>query len=153
MTLGVNLAPRVNFGNFSHLRSPLGVNTLTYRRTKARTESLHPPWGITSSLGDEIHPWGQLQPWGSNFASRGEINNWFHPGLPLKINLFSGDPRGYVHTYRMALWAAHFGGADEAFRNPSSDECLQVSISFSLNFEQKKFQDQFFTCLWIKFIQ
>ena len=25
----------------------------------------------------------------------------------------------------MALWAAHFGGADEAFRNPSSDECLQ----------------------------
>lgn len=35
-----------------------------------------------------------------------------------------GDPRGDVHTYRMALWAAHFGGYDEAFRNPASDECL-----------------------------
>ena len=38
--------------------------------------------------------------------------------------IVSGNPRGYIHTYRMALWAAHFGGADEAFRNPSSDECL-----------------------------
>jgi hypothetical protein len=24
----------------------------------------------------------------------------------------------------MALWAAHFGGYDEAFRNPSSQECI-----------------------------
>jgi phospholipase D1/2 len=36
-----------------------------------------------------------------------------------------GNPRGDIHTYRMALWAAHFGGADQAFQNPSSEECLQ----------------------------
>jgi phospholipase D1/2 len=35
-----------------------------------------------------------------------------------------GDPRGGVHTYRMALWAAHLGGADDAYLNPSSDECM-----------------------------
>ncbi len=33
-------------------------------------------------------------------------------------------PRGGVHTYRMALWAAHLGGADRAYLNPGSDECL-----------------------------
>ena len=36
-----------------------------------------------------------------------------------------GDPRGDVHTYRMALWAAHFGGHDDAFQNPNSDECRE----------------------------
>jgi phospholipase D1/2 len=35
-----------------------------------------------------------------------------------------GDPRGDIHTYRMALWAAHFGCADEAYSNPASDECM-----------------------------
>lgn len=35
-----------------------------------------------------------------------------------------GDPRGDIHTFRMALWAAHLGGADEAYANPGSDECL-----------------------------
>ncbi len=35
-----------------------------------------------------------------------------------------GDPRGGVHTYRMALWAAHLGGADDAYLNPASDDCL-----------------------------
>ena len=33
--------------------------------------------------------------------------------------------RGDVHTYRMALWAAHLGGAQEALLNPESDECLE----------------------------
>ena len=36
-----------------------------------------------------------------------------------------GDPRGDVHTYRMALWSAHFGGFDEAFLNPNTDECRE----------------------------
>ena len=34
------------------------------------------------------------------------------------------NPRGAVHTFRMALWSAHFGGYDEAYLNPSSDDCL-----------------------------
>jgi len=36
----------------------------------------------------------------------------------------AGDPRGSVHAFRMALWSAHFGGYDEAFLNPSSEDCL-----------------------------
>ena len=35
-----------------------------------------------------------------------------------------GDPRGSVHTFRMALWSAHFGGYDEAYLNPASEECI-----------------------------
>ncbi len=35
-----------------------------------------------------------------------------------------GLPRGGVRTYRMALWAAHLAGADEAYADPSSDDCL-----------------------------
>ena len=29
-----------------------------------------------------------------------------------------GDPRGGVHTYRMALWSAHLGGYREEYMNP-----------------------------------
>ena len=39
-----------------------------------------------------------------------------------------GDqPRGQVHAYRMALWAAHLGvGADPAdYADPGSDQCLE----------------------------
>ena len=39
-----------------------------------------------------------------------------------------GDPRGDIHTYRMALWAAHFGGCDEAFQNPNTDACREKGI-------------------------
>ena len=35
-----------------------------------------------------------------------------------------GHPRGDVHTYRMALWAAHLAGAEEVYENPGSEECL-----------------------------
>ena len=35
-----------------------------------------------------------------------------------------GDPRGSVHTFRMALWSAHMGGYDEDYLNPASDECM-----------------------------
>ena len=51
-----------------------------------------------------------------------------------------GDPRGDVHTYRMALWAAHLGGAALAYANPGSDLCLekvrQVSVSYSKLFRK-----------------
>ncbi len=36
----------------------------------------------------------------------------------------SDQPRGGVHTYRMALWSAHLGGYDPAYDDPASDECL-----------------------------
>ena len=35
-----------------------------------------------------------------------------------------GDPRGDIHTFRMALWAAHFGGFSGEYANPASEECL-----------------------------
>ena len=34
------------------------------------------------------------------------------------------NPRGDVHSFRMALWAAHLGGYDEAHLQPESDDCL-----------------------------
>jgi len=36
------------------------------------------------------------------------------------------DPRGGVHTYRMALWSAHLGGYSEAYLNPNSEECASA---------------------------
>ena len=34
------------------------------------------------------------------------------------------NPRGSVHSFRMALWSAHFGGYDEAYLNPNSEDCM-----------------------------
>merc|ERR1711971_988561 len=34
------------------------------------------------------------------------------------------NPRGDIHSFRMALWAAHLGGFDEAYLQPESDDCL-----------------------------
>ena len=34
------------------------------------------------------------------------------------------NPRGSVHTFRMALWSAHFGGYNKSYLNPASEECL-----------------------------
>ena len=34
------------------------------------------------------------------------------------------NPRGDVHSFRMALWAAHLGGYDEAFLQPESEDCF-----------------------------
>ena len=45
----------------------------------------------------------------------------FQPGHTVNEE---GDPRGGVHTYRMALWTAHLGGTDDAYLNPASDDCL-----------------------------
>ena len=45
-----------------------------------------------------------------------------------------GDPRGDIHTYRMALWTAHFGGFDEAFLNPNTQECMDKVKEISQTF-------------------
>ena len=44
------------------------------------------------------------------------------------------NPRGAVHTFRQAIWAAHLGGVDEAFANPESDECLAKVREISQGF-------------------
>ena len=53
-----------------------------------------------------------------------------------------GDPRGSVHTFRMALWSAHFGGYDEAYLNPASDECLSKVQEMSKEFWEVYTQEE-----------
>jgi len=45
-----------------------------------------------------------------------------------------GNPRGDVHTYRMALWAAHFGGHQDVFENPNTSECRGKVVEISEKF-------------------
>ena len=45
-----------------------------------------------------------------------------------------GNPRGSVHTYRMALWAAHLGGYAQEYANPGSDLCLEKVKDITNNF-------------------
>ena len=40
-------------------------------------------------------------------------------------SIAAGQPRGDIHTFRMALWSAHLGGYNELFENPNSAECLE----------------------------
>ena len=40
-------------------------------------------------------------------------------------SIADGQPRGDVHTFRMALWSAHLGGHSHMFENPNSAECLE----------------------------
>jgi len=35
-----------------------------------------------------------------------------------------GQPRGDIHSFRMALWSAHLGGHDSAYQDPASPECV-----------------------------
>jgi len=53
-----------------------------------------------------------------------------------------GDPRGGVHTYRMALWSAHLGGHDEAYLNPASDECAAKVSEVTDDFWEKYTADE-----------
>ena len=48
-----------------------------------------------------------------------------------------GDPRGNVHTFRQALWAAHLGGGhNEAFQNPESDGCMETVREIAEGFSE-----------------
>jgi len=44
------------------------------------------------------------------------------------------NPRGDVHSFRMALWAAHLGGYDEAYLQPESEDCLTKVRDTTQNF-------------------
>lgn len=47
-----------------------------------------------------------------------------------------GQPRGDIHTFRMALFAAHLGGHDEAYCSPSSLECVTKVRHISQGFQE-----------------
>ena len=55
----------------------------------------------------------------------------YQPGHTVKEE---GNPRGSVHAYRMALWAAHLGGYAQEYANPSSDLCLEKVKAVTQNF-------------------
>jgi hypothetical protein len=88
-----------------------------FRRTKGRTEGLN-PWGVTSPLGNKVHPWGRLQSWGTNFAPRGDVktglcligvvnsvDRWllFKPKIPI-LGKFWRALYSKMLTYFMAIW-------------------------------------------------
>jgi len=52
------------------------------------------------------------------------------------------DHRGEVHTFRMALFAAHLGGYHQAFLQPSSEECVTRVREVSEGFQQVYLEDQ-----------
>jgi hypothetical protein len=52
--LGVNLVLKGELGGMFH---PTGEHCVMFTKTKGRTEGLH-PWGITSPIGNKVHPWG-----------------------------------------------------------------------------------------------
>ncbi|CAL4185607.1 unnamed protein product, partial [Meganyctiphanes norvegica] len=45
---------------------------------------------------------------------------------PMHTREVSGEPRGNVHQFRMALWAEHLGGVEEIHANPGTLECVQA---------------------------
>lgn len=47
---------------------------------------------------------------------------------------YTDTPRGSVHAFRSALFAAHLGGHDEAYLQPESAECLEMIKSKSSEF-------------------
>lgn len=59
---------------------------------------------------------------GGNRDSEIAIGAW-QPGYTTEE--MDGEPRGAVHTFRMALWAAHLGGVYEEILNPASSDCVK----------------------------
>lgn len=45
-----------------------------------------------------------------------------------------GPPRGDIHTFRMALWAAHLGGYSPDFEEPNTEQCLSYVRSVTAQF-------------------
>jgi hypothetical protein len=59
-------------GNVFPFIHPQGCAYILFRRMKGRIEGLQ-PWGKRHLLGTKFTPGGQLRPWKSNFAPRGEL--------------------------------------------------------------------------------
>jgi len=47
-----------------------------------------------------------------------------------------GQPRGAIHTFRLALWSAHLGGLREEFSNPASQECVDVVRQITQEYQE-----------------
>jgi hypothetical protein len=65
LPLGVNLAPKGEI-------CALGEHSLLFIRIEGQTEKFTSR-GITSPLGDKIHPWGTTSLGGGEFANVGEV--------------------------------------------------------------------------------
>jgi hypothetical protein len=68
---GWNLSRRVEVHPFVH---PQGWTLFIVYKNGGANREFHPQ-GITLPLGDKLTPGGQLRPWGSKFAPRGEVKN------------------------------------------------------------------------------
>jgi hypothetical protein len=72
LPLGVNLAPRSELcplgGMFTVSFAPRGEHSLLFRRMEGQKQTISHP-------RDNFTPVGQLRPWGSKFALRGEVKN------------------------------------------------------------------------------
>jgi hypothetical protein len=63
------------------LFAPRGENCLMFRRTKGRTEGLHPwvptlPLGANFTPGCQLHPWVPTSPLGANFTPGCQLHPW-----------------------------------------------------------------------------
>jgi len=53
-----------------------------------------------------------------------------------------GQPRGAIHTFRMALWAAHFGGHRHEFENPSSQDCVELVRQITQEYQEQYISEE-----------
>jgi len=47
-----------------------------------------------------------------------------------------GQPRGAIHTFRLALWSNHLGGYRPEFLDPASEECLETVKEMTRNYQE-----------------
>lgn len=52
-----------------------------------------------------------------------------------------GQPRGKIHTFRLALWSCLLGGYREEFKSPSSQECLDLVREISNQYQEQYISD------------
>lgn len=54
----------------------------------------------------------------------------------------NGEPRGDIHTFRLALWSAHLGGYQEEFRVPGSQECVEKVRELTQAYQQQYISEE-----------
>ena len=51
------------------------------------------------------------------------------------------EPRGDIHTFRLALWSAHLGGYDPVLASPSTEECVERVKEITKGFQETYIAD------------
>ena len=51
------------------------------------------------------------------------------------------EPRGDIHTFRLALWSAHLGGYDPVLASPSAEECVERVKEITKGFQETYIAD------------